>query len=169
MERHPKLSVSKASNLAKHRTLLTKDDIIDWFTKIEAYFEDHNLKDVISDPSRVWNCDESSFKVCPTPRAVYGPKNKRVYHITANDEKECYSVMLTVSATGKLAPSLVIYPYEKRIPYEIARVSQRLGHGSFWFWISNCKDINGFYFGFFSSLPRINKGQISGHFVFGRT
>jgi hypothetical protein len=87
----------------------------------------------MADPNRVWNCDESSFKACPTPRSVYGGKNTRVYNVTANNEKECYSAMLTVSASGNVAPTLILYPYERRVPPEIVQKFPRtwaIGHST---------------------------------------
>jgi hypothetical protein len=119
-KRHPRLSSKKAQTLAKHRTLATKEEIVQWFQKISTYFEQNSLNEAISDPNRVWNLDESAFDMCPPIKNAIGVKSKRLYNITANSDKEKFSVMITLSASGILAPPLVLYPYERRIPPEIA-------------------------------------------------
>ena len=79
-----------------------------------------DLLSVFEDPNRIWNLGESSFDLCPFIKNAIGQKNKRLYNITANSDKESFSVMITVNASNLFAPPLVLYPYERRIPPEIA-------------------------------------------------
>ena len=39
--------------------------------------------------------------------------SKKVYTRVANDEKECLTVLVNVAADSKVAPSMVLYPYNR--------------------------------------------------------
>ena len=87
-----------------------------WFRRVRQYFEQNNLIEVLDDPARIFNCDETGFFLCPKAKQVLVQRgSKKVYTRVANDEKECLTVLVNVAAHGKVAPPMVLYPY-KRMP-----------------------------------------------------
>lgn len=61
LKRHPNLVEKTAENLTKARDGVKETDVINWFQEIEQYLEQNNLKDIVKDPNRVFNADESAF------------------------------------------------------------------------------------------------------------
>lgn len=79
------------------------------------------MEDVITDPVRVFNGDESGFQICPSTGKVFAEKgSKNVYTVDKGDSKENITVMFTFSANGDTCVPMVIYPYQ-RIPEKISK------------------------------------------------
>lgn len=98
------------------RNKITELDVRSWFNRVKSYFQTNNLLDVLEDESRVYNCDETTFFLCPKEKDVLVKRgSKRVYNRVANDEKKCLTVLVNVSAGGEIAPPMIIFPY-KRLP-----------------------------------------------------
>jgi hypothetical protein len=120
LSRHPTVAKRVAQALPTHRNKVTEQDVRNWFDRVNNYFETNNLLSVLNDESRVFNCDETAFYLCPKEKDVLVKKgSKRVYNRVANDEKECLTVLVNVSASGKIAPPMVLYPY-KRLPKNLS-------------------------------------------------
>ncbi|XP_005096053.1 uncharacterized protein LOC101849918 [Aplysia californica] len=69
----------------------------------------------MTDPTRIFNADESGFSFDPKHRKVIACKGaKNVYNITSNT-KTRVTVLATVNAADFYLPPLLIYPY-KRVP-----------------------------------------------------
>lgn len=95
---------------------VSEADIRKWFAELEEYLTENGLLDVISDPSRVFNGDETGFQICPSTGRVFAQKGaKNVYTIDKGSPKESITVMFTFSACGAIYCPMIIYPY-KRIP-----------------------------------------------------
>lgn len=121
MKRHPQLSRRIANNLAKRR-VVRAEDIRQWFQDVGVYLKDTNVLEIMADPTRVFNMDESSIALVPTRQKVIAPKgSKNVQSLSLNSEKENYTVLISASAAGKLAPPLVLFPYKSRIPTSVIR------------------------------------------------
>ncbi|XP_017301521.2 uncharacterized protein LOC108252967 [Diaphorina citri] len=119
MNRHKDISCRVAQNLTKSRADVTEVAIREWFKRVERYVEEESIQEVLEDPTRVFNCDETAFFLAPKENKVLVPKNmKKVYSKIANDEKDNLTVLLTLRADGVIASPLVIYPY-KRMPTNI--------------------------------------------------
>ena len=72
------------------------------------------MEDILEDPSRFINADESNFMLCPRTGKVLGPKGwSNVYEILAGSEKDTLTVLGTFAANGVLVPGMIIYPYVK--------------------------------------------------------
>lgn len=53
------------------------------------------MEDCLRDPTRIFNMDETSFKLNPYPGKVLAKRGSRnVYVQTINSEKDCYTVLL---------------------------------------------------------------------------
>lgn len=119
MQRHPAVSKRVAQNLPTSRNQVTEEALRAWFDRVRTYFENNNLLQVFEDPKRIFNCDETGFFLCPKDKQVLVKKgSKRVYNRVANDDKECLTVLVNVSADGNIAPPMVLFPY-KRLPNNI--------------------------------------------------
>ena len=76
--------------------------------------------DILDDPSRLINGDETSLGLCTKSETVLAPKKWRnIYEINVGKEKETITVLLFISATGELATPMIVYPYI-RVPQDIA-------------------------------------------------
>ncbi|XP_060808094.1 uncharacterized protein LOC132903545 [Amyelois transitella] len=119
MQRHPAVSKRVSQNLPTSRNQVTETALRAWFDRVESYFKENDMLQVFQDPKRIFNCDESGFFLCPKDKQVLVKKgSKRVYNRVANDEKECLTVLVNVSADGNVAPPMVLFPY-KRLPNNI--------------------------------------------------
>jgi hypothetical protein len=58
--------------------------------------------DILEDPSRIFNGDETSFSMCPKSGKVLAPKGyKNIYEVKKGNEKETITVLLVFSADGR--------------------------------------------------------------------
>ncbi|XP_036317855.1 uncharacterized protein LOC118732856, partial [Rhagoletis pomonella] len=58
-KRNPGLSMREAESISKGRAVVTEISIRQWFFELTEYLKDINSEDVLQDPSRVFNGDES--------------------------------------------------------------------------------------------------------------
>ncbi|XP_055551042.1 uncharacterized protein LOC129733298 [Wyeomyia smithii] len=96
MKRHPELVKRTANNVAKKRAI-TEADVRGWFAEILAYAAANNVENVLADPK----------------------ESKNVQALSSNSDKENYTVLISASAAGKLAPPLILFPYKSRLPAHI--------------------------------------------------
>ena len=119
LKRHPDLSERTAQNLSKARDEVTEDDILRWFAVIKGYLDSKDLLEVINNPERIFNTDESAFYLQPKAGRVLVRKGEKNVYTASGDEKENLTVLVTANAAGVLAPPMIVYPYE-RLPAVIA-------------------------------------------------
>jgi len=120
LKRHPKISEKEAESLTKARAGVTKEGLEKWFSEVATYFKEEKLESVLTDPSRIFNGDETGFRLCPkTGKLLCERGDRNCYVQVPNNEKEQLTVMCTFSANGDTVPPMVIYPY-KRLPRAIA-------------------------------------------------
>jgi len=100
---------------------VTDESIRAWHGNLKSYIEEHaDDLDLLLDPSRIINSDESGFIINSKTGLVLGPKGeKNLYEIVPGSEKEQITVLLTISADGTIYPPLVVLPYE-RVPEKVA-------------------------------------------------
>lgn len=100
--------------------VVSEKDIKKWFHEIEIYLREQNLFEILSDPKRVLNGDETYFLLCAKTGVVLAPKGaKNVYEVDHGQAKTSLTVMFTFRASGELTPPMVIFPC-KRLPAEIS-------------------------------------------------
>ncbi|XP_067621255.1 uncharacterized protein [Eurosta solidaginis] len=120
LARHPEVSKRVPQSLTICRAMVSENNIRSWFSKIRQYFVENYLLELLQDPKRIFNCDASGFYLSPQEKQVLVRKcSKKVYNRTANDEKECLTVLLTVGAYGAISPPLVMFPYKRYVPSHI--------------------------------------------------
>lgn len=120
LKRHPDLIARQPQNLTASRALVTTHQLKNWFEEVNTYLRDNNYKDILNEPQRVFNMDETAFFLNPKGNKVLAAKGeKSVYQQVNSDEKECYTVLLGGNAAGDALPPMVIFKYE-RIPRELS-------------------------------------------------
>lgn len=130
LNRHKEISKRVSQNLSTARANINEEGVRNWHAKIKNFFEEYYLNQVLTDPSRIFNCDETAFYLCPKNKFILAKKgSKQIYNRTTNDEKECLTVLIGASATGCLIPPLTLFPY-KRMPQNIvAKMPKNWGIG----------------------------------------
>nr|CAI5854571.1 unnamed protein product [Callosobruchus analis] len=75
--------------------------------------------EILNDPSRVFNADESGFQLCPKTKKVLAPRGaKNIYEVDVGQAKASITVLFTFAAAGNITPPMIVYPY-KRLPSDI--------------------------------------------------
>lgn len=116
LKRHPEIARRTVEKLSKVRAVVTERGIREWFQEVDSYLTERKLKSVLEDPTRVFNCDESNFMMCPKGEKVLGIRGqKNVYEVHQGNDKDNITVLFNVSANGEVAPTMVVYP-GKRLP-----------------------------------------------------
>ncbi|XP_064292277.1 uncharacterized protein LOC135309805 [Plodia interpunctella] len=112
LKRHPEISIREPEGINNARAAITENRIRHWFKDLRNYIMSIDAMDIFEDPDRIFNGDETGFSLCPKSGKVLGPKGyKNLFIIKKNNEKENITVLLVFSASGKLCPPLVIFPY----------------------------------------------------------
>lgn len=93
-KRNESISMRTPEAISKGRAVITKESIIKWFEKLTDYLTQIQALDVLEDPKRVLNGDETSFMLCPKTGKVIAPRGyKNVYQIVKGKEKEVVTVL----------------------------------------------------------------------------
>lgn len=118
--RHPQIARKNTEIISKSRASVTEESIRVWFSDLQTFLQNENIFDMIEDPSRVFNADETGIRTCMKSGLVLAPKGyKNLYEVSSGSEKESITVLCNYSAAGIVAPPMVMFPY-KRIPKELA-------------------------------------------------
>ena len=122
MRRNPLFTECSAETLTGARASVTEGAIRKWFSDIHTYVVDEeHAGDVFQDPERIFNFDESNFLLARKKGNVLGPVNyKSFLQSSRENDKEGLTVLMEYSATGKIAPPMIVYAYEQHIPRDVA-------------------------------------------------
>lgn len=74
LRRHPNLALREPEGLTKSRAIITEEYIKKWFRDLQSYLNETGQADVLEDPRRILNGDETSFAICPKTGKVLAPK-----------------------------------------------------------------------------------------------
>lgn len=119
LRRHPTLVERQPEGVTSASANVSGKDIEMWFKQIENYLQEHEYFDILQDPTRVYNSDETNFQLCPKTKNVIAPRGTRnVYEVDRGQAKSTLTVLFTFSASGETTPPMVIFPY-KRLPQNI--------------------------------------------------
>ena len=80
MRRHPEIAIREPENVTAVRACVTEGAIRGWFQKARSYLSSHEgsaFEQIMADPRRIFNTDETSFSLCPKSGKVLGPKGRR--------------------------------------------------------------------------------------------
>ncbi|KAJ8940287.1 hypothetical protein NQ314_010757 [Rhamnusium bicolor] len=102
------------------KSTVTTAKLREWATEVHDYLKTQKFDDILTKPERVFNADEAAFFMNPKGDKVLAKKGeKNIYQLINSDEKECITVLVTGNAAGLIAPTMVVFRYE-RIPRDIA-------------------------------------------------
>lgn len=68
--RHPLVAERECQNLTAARASVTEEGLRAWFKEVYQYLENTKNVDVLNDPNRIFNMDESGFFLNPKPGKV---------------------------------------------------------------------------------------------------
>lgn len=112
LKRHPKIASRTAEGISKGRAVITEECLRKWFSELSDFLKEFNLIKIFLDPRRVFNGDETEFRLCPKTGKVPGPKRwKNIYTVQQGNEKETITSLMTFAADGETAPPKVVFPY----------------------------------------------------------
>lgn len=116
--RHPQLTLRSTLQLGKERAIISPEKINKWFADFTSYIK-YDVKDldILKDPSRLYNADESGFSLCANTGKVIGYKGAPVVYNFGNSSKQQITVMACASASGHFCPPMIVYPGQ-RFNYE---------------------------------------------------
>lgn len=79
---------------------------------METYLKENGYLEILNDSDRILNGDEPGFSMCPKTGKILAPKeSKNVYCIKPNNERENITVLIVFSASGRICPVLIVFPY----------------------------------------------------------
>ncbi|XP_071109876.1 uncharacterized protein [Haliotis cracherodii] len=110
LKRNPTISVRTPTQLSKERAMVSQQKIADWFDTFTTYIADKTDSDILHDPSRLYNADESGFPMCPKSGRVLAERGSQtVYNFSASDKSQI-TVLACASASGDYTPPMIVFP-----------------------------------------------------------
>lgn len=97
MKRNPELRHRIPVGISRGRAIATEESICRWF-KVQEYMESEYASNVLLDPKRIFNCDETSFSMCPKTGKVIAPIGWETYIPYSQEMRRrlslvCFSLM----------------------------------------------------------------------------
>ncbi|XP_062710743.1 uncharacterized protein LOC115265664 [Aedes albopictus] len=124
LRRHPQLTIRTPEQVTSASAKVSEKNIREWFHTVKQYLIDHGLIDILLDPSRVYNGDESGFRLNPTSKNVIATAGARnVPIVETGNSKKNITVMFTFGADGSVVPPDVILA-QKRLSKETVQSFQ---------------------------------------------
>lgn len=112
LNRHPELALREPEGETKGRSCITEEYVRKWFSNLHEYLQQIDAEDVMTDPTRILNGDETGFALCPKSGKILAPKGwKNIYEVKKSGEKETLTVLMVFSANGGIIPPMIVYPY----------------------------------------------------------
>ncbi|XP_073991864.1 uncharacterized protein [Rhodnius prolixus] len=119
--RHPETATRISENLTVSRANVTNASLKAWYDEVSRYMNEEGIADVLEEPARLFNADETAFLLNPKGNLVLSNKqDKNVYQVFNTDDEDCLTVLITGNAEGQLAPPLIVFQYQ-RIPFHITQ------------------------------------------------
>lgn len=114
LKRHSKISVRTAVIVDKSRAKLTEGFIRAWFKDLQTFLAYIKATDILEDPARILNVDQSGILLCPKTGRLLGPKGwKNLIEVKHGNPKQNLTTLVTFTADGRICPSVVVFPYVK--------------------------------------------------------
>ncbi|XP_072377918.1 uncharacterized protein [Diabrotica undecimpunctata] len=118
LKRNPNISLRTSEGVTSASSNINQRDITKWFDNIKSYLNKKGLSDVLQDPTRIFNGDETCFYLCPKNKKVLAMKGSRNVYEIEHNPKVNLTVMFIFSAIGNILPPMIIYSH-KRLPNDI--------------------------------------------------
>ncbi|XP_033220991.1 uncharacterized protein LOC117175391 [Belonocnema kinseyi] len=95
--RHPEIVLKHTEVLSKARAAVTEEKIREWFLEAKDYLTEEEALDILKDPSRMYNLDETGVQTCPK----------------TGQEKQSITVLCCYAASGTVVDPMVVYPNQR--------------------------------------------------------
>ncbi len=106
-ERHPSLSLRTAMPLSLARAMATDNEVLGRYYDL---LEDTLVKnDLLNDPHRIYNCDETGIPLNPKPLKVIDLKKAKHPSYLTGDTKTQVTVLACTNAAGAVIPPFCIF------------------------------------------------------------
>lgn len=80
LRRHPNISLRTPEGVTAASSGMSENDIKYWFQNIEDLLKEENALDILQDPDRILNGDETVFLLlCPKGSKVLAPRDKKIF------------------------------------------------------------------------------------------
>ena len=111
LRRHPDISLRTPQALETCRASACTPAVINkWYHDYEQFVL---VNDLLHCPSKIWNCDESGFSLCPKSNKVLAPTGvKHVYHSTSSSKVQI-TTLVCINAAGNAIPPMHIFPGQR--------------------------------------------------------
>nr|XP_029725126.1 uncharacterized protein LOC115265069 [Aedes albopictus] len=121
LERHPELKKKRITKLSKAAAVVTEQQIRNWFLEVEETLQEDGINiSIFSEPERIYNMDESGFRLVPQDfTAICGPNVENTYFVHNNSDKDSYTALFGCNAQGEITPPMILYP-GKRVSRDMA-------------------------------------------------
>nr|XP_029720502.1 uncharacterized protein LOC115262239 [Aedes albopictus] len=121
MRRNPGFSFRTPEAVSSAGGRVTEKDIRGWFQMIEKWLTENHMREILNDPGRVFNGDETSFYLHPKTKEVIARTGSRnVYEVEQAAGKQNVTVMISFGAAGVKVTPHVILP-GKRLRKEVVQ------------------------------------------------
>jgi len=120
MKRNRSTAKRTVEKVTKSRSLVTKTHILNWFNAlVQNFLNKNNLMDILKNPSRIFNSDDSGFMLCLKGETILSiRREKNVYEVCGNNDKQQITVLVNISADVVVAPTMLVFS-EKQMPKSI--------------------------------------------------
>ena len=103
-----KLSLRSPSTLESYRaSACTPEKLQTWYHDFEQFLVTNGLTD---EPSRIWNCDESGFPLCPKSGKVLTRSGAKTVYASGSAQKQQITTLVAISASGNVIPPMHVFP-----------------------------------------------------------
>ena len=103
LRRHPEISLRTPQVLETCRAkACTPTALAKWYTDFEQFLATHDL---IDKPTRIYNCDESGFSLCPKSGKVLAPTGAKSVYYTCSSKGQI-TTLACASASGHTIPPM---------------------------------------------------------------
>jgi len=113
-KRNPQLTVRTTIELGKERPIINAGRIKMWFSNFKTYIENEvKDPDLLSDPTCIYNADETGVSLCLMGSQVIGIKGAPVVYQFGNSDKTQITVMAACSAAANYIPPMLVFPGQR--------------------------------------------------------
>lgn len=114
MKRHPNISIRTTESISRASAVVTQEDIERFFDGILKYLKkwltDDELHELMNDPSRWGNSDETGFELNPKEKKGVAKKGaKTVYRGETSRPKEQITTTYTFLANGEMIDPVLLF------------------------------------------------------------
>ena len=110
MKRNQHLKIRQAQLLSRERAGVTREGLKEWYDELYQYLHETANLDILEQPLRIYNCDETGFPISPKPPKVICESGAPNIYARGSSSKQTITTLLCASAAGTYIPPMIVYP-----------------------------------------------------------